>query len=393
MVRLGVAFIWLAIWGTAHAQPAPRVTLDVELPPADVSLFNAQRETGRLAVGRDGVHYVLQQPLSKRAADSSGPATSQGIELLAVGPDGSMRRRLPLPVRMPSGFDRFIFSAYGVIAARSGDLAVFMCPLYGSEKEGEMRADATLFRIARDLTIKKTARLPPPGARGWRDEGGAYYSLTVYVPTADNAIVLGGGFGLGPYPWWMGKFSLDGVRLWEAGMAPGFPETVAAIRQRPDGTLLSVVYERNQRTTKLDWVLRRYTADGRLLSRTRLPVTASIAAAAILHDSIVVIADGDRRERQTDLIVFDDSGGILRRAPWPHGGTRSVIEDGDGIAAITVDDQGGHVVRTDTRGVIRWRSAAANVVEIVRTPDGQIAALVHEPAEGRPERLMRFADP
>ena len=83
--------------------------------------------------------------------------------------------------------------------------------------------------------------------------------------------------------------------------------------------------------------------------------------------------------------------------PWPFGLTSLVIEDGDGIAAIVAEsdehDAPKYVVRADSRGVVRWRSAAIEATEIVRTPDGRISALATAGTDQKSLRLVQFADP
>jgi hypothetical protein len=83
--------------------------------------------------------------------------------------------------------------------------------------------------------------------------------------------------------------------------------------------------------------------------------------------------------------------------PWPFPQTLRVVADGDGFAAIVEDSPGlegpRRIVRADARGVVRWRSTAIDAAEIVRTPDGQIAALVNPGNDAGALRLVRLADP
>jgi len=393
MIRAAIWLVVLSACVAAQAQPAPRVAMTVELPVADGFMLNPYIDSGWLAVGPDGVHYVLL-PMFKPGSEPLGPARGARLDLVALGPDGSLKRRTTLPARQVISTSGFAVNSLGVVVTRSGDLGIFIS---GEDPDAAQAAPGTettsLWRLGPDLGVKKISRISPP--HGGRSDKGSFYAVSIFLPTSDNAIMLGGGCGIGPVAWWMGKFSLNGERLWQVGAGSGFPESVAALRQRADGTWLSLVMEVPRGTERMDMVIRRHTTDGKSLSHTRLAEIQPPVIAAILNDGMVIITSGNDPARTSQLHVVSDSGRLVSRAPWPFAQTFLTIADGDGFAAIVSNASTGempkYVVRVDARGVVRWRSAAAaDAMTIVRTPDGQIAALERI---GNGLRLVRYADP
>src|SRR5262249_30314001 len=108
------------------------------------------------------------------------------------------------------------------------------------------------------------------------------------------------------------------------------------------------------------------------------------------------VARESNPQSKDGLIFINDGGGVVRRAPWPFPFTRWAIADGDGLVAAVGDDDEGfgpsRIVRVDSRGRIRWRSAIDEFSEAVPTQDGQIAAIVRRGNNDK-LRLVRFADP
>ncbi|HEX2887904.1 hypothetical protein, partial [Vineibacter terrae] len=314
------------------------------------------------------------------------PASEARVELLKLAPDGRLVWRRTLPVREKIGIEGFAISSLGVVIAGNGELAVVWSANDPDMSRGPRRRFATLLRLDADGNVKSDSAIGPPSPAHGRNDPHGYYELYVYQAAAPDALLLGGGFGSGPYAWWMGKFGLDGRRLWQAGPGTGFPERVAAAGARPDGSWLSLVTEQ-PRDGGLAWFIRRYAADGRLLARTRLPQPVENEATVLRHGCALVTS--------ADMLDFvDDTGRLLRRAPWPFAQTLRLMADGDGIAAIVeASADMRRVVRADALGAIRWRSATADATDIAPTPDGQLAALVRSGKDGETLRLVRYADP
>ncbi|TXL82173.1 hypothetical protein FHP25_00275 [Vineibacter terrae] len=390
-----VAAAIIAAWsGIAQAQPAPRVVLDVALPVAEGFTVDPYPSVGRLAIGRDDVQYVLLHTF-KPAPDTSRPALEARIDLLALAADGDVTQRRVLPVQPKIGPKGFDLQTLGVVAARSGDLAVLVGGI--DPKAAQRRTATTLLRLARDLKLKKTTRIGPPDSVRGRDDREAFYGVEVYLPTTDNAIMLGGGFGPGPQSWWMGKFNLDGKRLWQAGPGRGAPERVPAIAQRRDGTWVSLVVEMRPDKSGTDWFIRRNAAKGKSLARTRLPQPYD-SAAAILRDGSVLISDAHPDGTQkAEMAFYDDGGRLQRRAPWPYPRTWLLIAHGEGVAAVvsetTAPDAPTWLVRADAQGTILWRQGPIRVDEIVRLSDSRLAALVRPDRAAQSLRLVHYADP
>lgn len=375
IVLAAVALAVLAGCAAAQAQPAPRVTLDVVVSPPAGLQPHAGVAHGRLAVGSDGTYYVLMS--------WQGEASAARIELVAIGPVGGEKMRIPLPIHMPIGSTGFTVQSMGVAVSRSGDLAVLVSG----------QGQTTLFHVGADGRIKKASEVAAP-AVGVRFGSDDYYQLRHYIATPDNALMLAGGYGSGPYGWWMGKFSLDGVRLWQQGPSLGYPDSVNALRLRGDGSWIVILEEQQVESMKHQCFLDRYAADGRRLARTRIDFEGCYSAAVLAEGS--VIASEHRRPSQSKLIFLDDTGKATREMTWPFDRIDWMIADGPGLAAIVSERPGpgsvNAVVRADAGGTLRWKSAVGEISDIAHTPDGQIAALVWEEPR-REVRLVAYADP
>lgn len=381
MIRRGivlavVALVVLAGCAAAQAQPAPRVTLDVVVSPPAGLQPHAGTAHGRLAVGADGTYYVLMSWYAETSAAR--------IELVAIGPGGAEKMRITLPIRLPIDSRGVAVQSMGVAVSHSGDLAVLVSG----------QGQTTLFHLGADGRLKKASEIAPP-AVGVRFGGDDYYQLRHYVATPDNALLLAGGYGSGPYSWWMGKLSLDGVRLWQQGPSRGWPDSVNALRLRSDGSWIVILEEqRTENDTPHGCFLDRYAADGRRLARTKIGLGDCYTAAVLADGSVVATREGPSR---SDLAFRDDTGKVTHKTTWPFDRIAWMIADGSGLAAIVSEradsrDSGEAAVRADGRGMLRWKSPGGEISDIARTPDDRIAALVWQ-ATPREVRLVVYADP
>ena len=397
MIRSGLVLVLLIVSATAGAQPAPRVTLDVDLTPVDGFGLNGYAPPGRLAVDGAGTHYVVLHEY-KPAGDPFQPAAAARVSLAALNLTGAVKFKTVLPVRRTIGPNGFTVESMGVAPSKSGDIAVFISggnpPAPPATGPG---AAGTLFRLAPGGQVKKEAAVGPPRPPSSDPNAPpSYYALETYLPTPDNALLLAGGFGSGPYAWWLGKLSLDGARLWQAGPGRGFPERVGAVAVRPDGTTIALVQEmRPGDVGPLDWYIHRYAADGSAAARMRLPERYGYAVTVLRNGSLFVFVD-DAPQPRASLVHLDDFGHVVSRSAWPFTWTRRMIPDGDGFVAIAAQsydaDAPQFVVRADAKGVIRWKSPAVDVSDIALAPDGQVAALVWSAKQGT-LHLLRYADP
>jgi len=385
MMRIAIALLSLALCARPLAQPAPRVTLDVELPSSNGFRIDTRSMRGKIAVGRDGAYYLLLDEVTPaRDPASSAPPRAARVQILAVGADGTVRLRRTLPLRRAGGF---WFEGAAVAIARSGDVAILVFRNSPSPDGIGHRQAMALLRLAPDFSLRKTSPIRPPSPAHGRDDPRARYVINAILPTPDNALLLTGAWGSGPYAWWMGKFSLDGVRVWQAGAGNGFPEYVRSTVQRSDGSWVNLITEVPEREEQP--FIRRYTPGGRLLARTRLPYPFHYAG-AVLRDGCLLVSDEDKAPRE--LLFLDDGGRLRYRTPWPFGETRSIMAHGDGFAALVAGERDGvfRIVRADARGAVLWLGDAAEIEAIVPTPDGQVAALVTRDDK---LRLVRYADP
>jgi hypothetical protein len=390
-MRLSTGLLLVLLCGPAAAQsptpPAPRVTLNVALPAPPDHRLSGFGPPGRLAVGADGSLYVATSSFLP-SPDGISPARSARIELLAYGRDGAPRFRTMLPVQAGVGPSGFNAESLGVVAYLSGESAVF---LSSSNTRVALPQDertvTTLFRVDTSGKVLRAASVPPAAA-----SAGAFYRTKVYLPTADNGLLVGGGYGPDPFNWWIGKFDAASQRAWQAGPGPAYPEDVYGLSERSDGGVSAIVQEVGQASGLSQWYVARFAADG--TPQGRAPFGALGTSFARLPAFWVSAVDVFQTANGPGLVRLDDQGQVLGRAAWPFDQTRRLIADGDGIAAVVCAAAGPlcFVVRAGADGKIRWQSNPGSFSDIARTPDGQIAAISWT-ADMLNASLVRYADP
>ena len=123
------------------------------------------------------------------------PAKSAHIELLAYTRDGAQKYRTDLAVQAGVGPNGFNAESLGVVAFPSGDTVVF---LSSSNTRGALpqdeRSATTLFRIDANGNVRSAASVLPAA-----NVAGAFYRTRFYLPTADNGLLVGGGYGPDPF--------------------------------------------------------------------------------------------------------------------------------------------------------------------------------------------------
>jgi len=136
-MRLSIGLLLVLLCGPAAAQtqprttqappppPAPRVTLDVALPPPADHRLSGLGPPGRLAAGPDGTLYVASSSFQP-SPDGILPAKSARIEIAAFTRDGVQKYRTALPVQAGVGPSGFNAEALGVVGYASGEAALFL---------------------------------------------------------------------------------------------------------------------------------------------------------------------------------------------------------------------------------------------------------------------------
>ncbi len=392
VMRLASALLLVLLCGSpaAHAQSAdpsaPRTTLDVALPPPANHRLSGLGPPGRLAVGADSSIYVVTSSF----LPSSGilPARSAHIELLAYTREGTQKYRTMLPVQAGVGPTGFNAESLGVVAFPSGETLVF---LSSSNTRAALPQDersmTTLFRIDANGKVRSAASVPPAA-----DVAGAFYRARFYLPTADNGLVVGGGFGPDPFNWWIGRFDAAGRRVWQAGPGPAYPEDVYGLAAKPDGSVSAIIQEVGRMSGLSEWTIARFGADGTPQGRDRFDRLGT--SFVLLPDFWVSAIDVFQTANAPALARLGEQGKVLGGAPWPFDQTRRLIADGDGVAAVVCAAAGPlcFVVRAGADGKIRWQSPPGSFTDIARTPDGQIVA-VSWSADMLSANLVRYANP
>lgn len=366
-----LALLLLLIAADARAQQ-PRVTMDIALPAAPGLEIDRFSLPGLLAASERGLFVALPQHDRDRKQTA--------VELAAVDRDGAVRFRVALPVDAY----RPALESVGVAVVPSGEIGVVV-----GLSDGDPNP-TLLVRLAADGRLKRRSDIAPPHGQQRRKESAAsYYELEHYQPTSDNALLLAGGWGSGPYGWWLGKLSLDAKLIFQAGPGTGFPERVASLAARPDGRWLALVQEMRPGGGNVEWHLHDYMANGRRDSNVRFDKLHNGYAGVVLRQGSVIVHEGQ-------LLYLGDRGSIERHLPWPFPHTEAMVAADQGFWAVVGDTSGGDVptflVRVDGNGEVRWRTGEIEARSLAATPDGQLAALVHSKDLSK-VRLMRFADP
>ena len=373
----------------ALAQPQPRVTLDIALPPPPDHQLSSFGPPGRLAIGPDGTQYVLLSSFSP-SPDGIAPAASARVELLAYRADGGLKFRTMLPVQANIGPRGFNAASLGVAVTPTGETAVFLSSSNQAMATPQRERSVTsIYRVTADGKVRRATSVPPATT----DNPASYYQTKFYIPTTDNGLLVGGGFGPGPFNWWIGKFDAEGRRSWQAGPGPGYPEDVYGLAMRPDGGITAAVQEIQRETALSQWYIARFAADG--TPQGRIPFSTEGTSFALLPTGWVSALSRFDTSRPPEIVRIDDTGNVASRAPWRYGQTRRMIADGDGFVAIvcaTMDGPPCYVVAGRIDGQVRWRSPVGNFSDIARTPDGQIAAMVWSD-DSLTARLVRYATP
>lgn len=245
-----------------------------------------------------------------------------------------------------------------------------------------------LLRLSSSGEVLNRVRLPFPNYASAEMRKTHVLEIATARATADNGVVLGGGYGPGPSTWWMAKFSANGVRLAEDGARKvRIPAAVDAIAPLSGGGWQAIVRDltADERTT--DVVLLRYDATGTRQSRRVLLERSESHLAAFTPEGrpMIVKADASR------LQLFDDGGASSREIPWPGMRPRKLIADDQGILALFEKSQGraeGQILRIDREGTVVWRSPPGNYIDVV-SAGGETRALALD-AEGRSASHLRL---
>ena len=392
-MRFAIGLALVLLCGPAVAQPqppvppAPRITLDIALPPPPDHRLSGLGPPGRLAVGPDGAFYVASSSFQP-SPDGILPARSARIELLAYSREGTQKYRTMLPVQAGIGPNGYNAESLGVVAFASGEAAVFLSSSNTrvAMPENE-RSVATIYRIDGNGKVLRAAAVPPAAA-----VSGGFYRIKHYLPTADNGLLVGGGYGPDPFNWWIGKFDSQGNRTWQAGPGPAYPEDVYGLAVPPDGSVSAIIQEVGQMSGLSQWYIARFAADGTPQGRT--PFNTLGTSFVSLPGLWVSAVDIFQTANPPQLVRLDEQGNVLGRASWPYDQTLRLIADGDGVAAVVCAAAGPlcFVVRAGVDGKVRWQSPPGTFSDIARTPDGQIAAVLWSD-DWLTARLVRYADP
>ena len=388
-MRLSIGLALALLCSPALAQPQPRIVLDVPLPPPPDHQLSGLGPPGRLAVGPDGTHYVLATSF-KPSPDGILPAADARAEIMAFTRDGKAGYRAMLPAQAGIGRRGFDAASLGVAALPNGETMVFLSSSNNAMATPQRERSVTsIYRISATGSVVRSTPVAPavPGSPA------SFYRTKFYLPTSDNGLLVGGGFGPDPFNWWIGKFDTEGRRVWHAGPGPGMPEDVYGLALRADGSISAAVQEIQAIQQLSQWYIVQLGADG--TQQNKVPFNTAGTSFALTQGGWVAAASEFQTAGYPALVRLDANGNVAGSASWTYGQTRRMIADGNGIVAIvcnTIDGPPCWIVRAGTDGKVRWQSQQVNATDIVRTPDGQVATILWSD-DLLSSRLVRFADP
>jgi hypothetical protein len=270
-------------------------------------------------------------------------------EALIFDADGTPRSAAPFPAGAVAGARMALLP--------DGEVALFLPGRVGVDRN----TNAQLLLLSPDGVIRHRAGI---------DRAAAYGNVMLVGP--GGSVLVGGGYGDGPYtPWWA-LYSRSGARLAE-GVSPNItpgPGFTSAAFDADGGIRLVGSYFSGP--GKFDAVLALYDAAGKPKARhVLLPKGGEVGTATFTSNGIVFI--GDNRRSPASIRFYDRDGRPLKEAPWPERERlpSGLIVDGDGMAGMLGDQ----IIRIDAGGAISWRSPPGAYLGLVRATDGRLRTL------------------
>ncbi|MCX7366669.1 MAG: hypothetical protein NTV97_33305 [Alphaproteobacteria bacterium] len=311
--------------------------------------------TSQIAATPDGTSAMLLV-----SADPAEQKASR-VELVRLDRDGRMlSRRLVMegPAK-PYGL------RYNTRLAplRSGEMILAL----SSELDADSRPTSLggILRLSPTGEVLNRARLPFPNYASAEMRKTHVLEIATAMATADNGVVLGGGYGPGPSTWWMAKFSANGVRLAEDGARKvRIPAAVDAIAPLPGGGWQAIARDLTADEQTTDVVLLRYDATGKRQSRRVLVDRSESHLATFTPQGRVMVVKADTSR----LLLFDHGATSSREIAWAGPRPRKIVADDEGFLALFDKRQGeteGRIVRLDREGSVRWQSPPGNYIDLI----------------------------
>ena len=271
-----------------------------------------------------------------------GESQAQHVWLERRDAEGRVAWRQAVP-GLPDRFERFAAQYVAGSGARRSLLVTSFLPadkrrsaLYGRMVEIEETAG----------TLRALGGVARPRTKEWiADEAFELYGV---LRQDDDRLVVYGGFGTGPFRWWIAQMRLDGTKLWETmgqtsagevtsmrGVAGGFEASVHVVMAWPN-------------TANVGAFRMRFDASGRLVGSLKTPVRrghlftpdGSSATLSEEADGLLQVEDRLGRRRAvallpgaTDLRLRLDDGSFV----LSDGSDNDLVVSGDGRTALHVE--------------------------------------------------------
>lgn len=167
-----------------------------------------------------------------------------------------------------------------------------------------------------------------------------------------DRLALYGGFGGGPYQWWVALMRLDGTKVWEA-MGRTSAGEVAALRAVPGGFEASVhVIMAWPNASNVGAFRMRFDEAGQLVGSTKTVAMGAMlfasdgSAIAISEDQPPALVIEDRQGRRRTLAVLPARAHLRHRL---DDGSLSMIDDSDMELVVSADGRTAYHIERDSR--------------------------------------------
>jgi len=212
------------------------------------------------------------------------------------------------------------------------------------------------------------------------------------APSRDNGFVAFGGFGSGPYTWWMARYDGAGKQLWQRGDGRLLLTQIDDAQQWVDGRL-AVLWVQGALSAQAPAAaqLRVLNAQGHVAQRYAISRYKS-ACYRFAGERVVVGGFKDR------IAWFDFTGRLIRSvavsgSPCPL----DVAPDGSAVWEVNKysDTENGKTLPAGVAGIRAgekqpWQFELRDVAELAALPGGSMIALLHGPKPSRAFVLRRY---
>jgi len=199
-------------------------------------------------------------------------------------------------------------------------------------------------------TLRVLGGVTRPRTREWIE--GDVFELRGALRLAGDRLVVYGGFGSGPFQWWLSLMRLDDTRLWET-MGRTSAGEVSALRVVPGGFEASVhVIMAWPDTANVGVFRMRFDEAGRLVGSVKTTALGTMlfapdgSAIALSEDRPASLVVEDRQGRRRTLAVLPGEAHLRHRL---DDGSLAMFDDSDMELVVSADGRAAFHIERDSR--------------------------------------------